>query len=593
MKRLRLYIFIIGMFLFSSLIADDYSLQIQVSPNPASTQSTIMLRISLSGPSQSLPDIPQPDLSRFTILSGPSMSTSIQIINFKMSAIKTVSYEIMAKNPGTFPIGPVQVNVKGKTITSNQVKLVVQKGAVKQQQKEDDIAFLKMEIPEKKVYVNQPIPVVYKLYLRARVRDNGVEAISMPDFKGFWVEQIEQKNQTLPYQEMVGNKRYTVYEIDRKIIFPIKTGEITIAPMTLRLDILKKSQQSRDPFGFFDDFDVFGNYTIQKKVVSSDEITLKVQPLPEHTYTVTPIVGDFSLNVNKTSFRGLTNDAFTLKVIIKGEGYTEGITNLPLKFPPGFEVYDPKISKSSNIQGGQYVTQKTFEYIIIPKLEGAYTINPTVIPVFDFKTKTFKKLVIPELHFQVERNPNQLTVSSTGEVSTLKLKDIRYIKTEAKEWTDKPGVLAEYRIYLVLLALNIVILSVLFQFYRFQLKLHQDISFARVKRAKKVAIKRLAASKKMLNKGAIDSFSEELYHAVTGFISDQFNLENKNLTTEEVRKELEERGINTDLIQKTIDLLNNIETLRFSPVQDKSLAMNELYNRAKDVIITLQNAGRK
>ena len=62
---------ILLLFLSQTLFSQNLNVAIKVSPNPASLQSTIVLQISVSGNTQSLPDIPTPDLKDFTIIIRP------------------------------------------------------------------------------------------------------------------------------------------------------------------------------------------------------------------------------------------------------------------------------------------------------------------------------------------------------------------------------------------------------------------------------------------------------------------------------------------------------------------------------------------
>ncbi len=78
-----------------------------------------------------------PPLNDFTIVGGPSTSTSMQIMNGNMSQSQTYTYVIRPKKQGTFKIGKASIDVNGNTLQSNELTIEVTAPAARQQSGQD------------------------------------------------------------------------------------------------------------------------------------------------------------------------------------------------------------------------------------------------------------------------------------------------------------------------------------------------------------------------------------------------------------------------------------------------------------------------
>ena len=68
-------------------------------------------------------------------------------------------------------------------------------------------------------------------------------------------------------------------------------------------------------------------------------------------------------------------------MIITGNGNLKLINAPTLKLPDGFESYDPKITESNN--------SKMFDFLIIPRKEGVFTLNNLDFSYFDLNSKKY------------------------------------------------------------------------------------------------------------------------------------------------------------------------------------------------------------
>ncbi len=580
-------IFLLNILLFFSALAaeDEIIVNMEAFPNPASLDTQIELRIEVTGEGSSLPDIPHPKLKDFRVIGGPSVSTSINIINFKTTASKSAIYYLLPRKTGKFTVPPVEIEYKGKKYKSNSLVVTVNRQSKSQKADVNKDVFIKTEISRKAAFPYQQIMITYKLYVRGRVE--GADIVEAPDYNGFWTEGIEKSDR--PRQEMVGNKRYTVYELDKKALYPIKEGELIITPFKIRVAMLKKKRRSSDPFDMFNDFGVFGGQRVEKIVVS-DKIKVKVDRLPEPPKNfVEGLVGSYKLKVNKTSFSGKENEAITLRISLSGNGYLKALKELPLNIPESFEVYKPKIEEKYSFNGKELYGTKTLEYILIPHKKGNYKIPGSVFGYFNPDKKRYEKLAVPDLYISVSGGKKNVYSNEYGEnVGVEVAKDIRFIKDEYQQLFSRKISFWRKPLYWVMW-LGVLIMAIFYYWYgSYRKKVDGDVSFYRQRVAEKMARKRLKKAVNANNSGNFDAFLEELFKAVTGFIADKNGVPAKGITIGEVLKLLENKGLDKEILRDVSDFLQRIDFLRFSRTEDKKAAMDEMVKRATDIIMDLQ-----
>ena len=99
------------------------------------------------------------------------------------------------------------------------------------------------------------------------------------------------------------------------------------------------------------------------------------------------------------------------------------------------KYYDPKIT--DDIKNGLNGTsgQKSFEYLLIPRHYGDFTIPPITYSYFNISTGRYEKLTTEEFHFHARKGNEQNTgITVYGGVAKEDVKylgkDIRFIKSD-------------------------------------------------------------------------------------------------------------------------------------------------------------------
>ena len=126
-KKIPLLVFFIPLFFLEYVSAQEIILKATVNKNTVSLNETFEYKVEISGGSTNLPTPKLPRFEALTVLSGPNTSTSIQFINGKMTSSKSYSYYLQAQKVGEILIPPATLEQNGQLISSNEIKLSVQK----------------------------------------------------------------------------------------------------------------------------------------------------------------------------------------------------------------------------------------------------------------------------------------------------------------------------------------------------------------------------------------------------------------------------------------------------------------------------------
>ncbi|MCI5057000.1 MAG: BatD family protein [Flavobacteriales bacterium] len=340
-----------------------------------------------------------PSLKGFKILSGPNKSTSIQMINGQVSSKLTYSYVLMAAEVGELTIGAASIKVGAQELKTEPVTLTVTKGsAVKpsntntgqNSNNKPDIAdnlFIKLFVNKSKAFTGEQITATYKIYTRLSIVDNEVN--TLPSFNGFWTQDVDLPQHTALRNEVLNGVPYQVATIKKVILFPQRSGKLKVDPMSL--DVVVRIPQRSSSRNIFDQF--FGRYKDVKYTISSNAQTINVKALPSNApEAFDGAVGNYSFSavIDKNEIE--TNDAINLKLTLSGQGNIKTLEDLDIDFPSDFEVYDPKIKDQINTTNGILSGKRTYEYLIIPRHAGEFTIDPIQFSYFDPKSKKYVDL---------------------------------------------------------------------------------------------------------------------------------------------------------------------------------------------------------
>ena len=402
-------------------------------------------------------DFDAPSIENFRVLAGPSTSTStnISVINGKMTKNFELKYTyvLQADEQGNFPIPPAKVKVEGKVYKSNSLNIEVIDGKSagakqkssqqsraheqKTQSAPGDKLFVRVLVNERNVYRDEPIVATLKLYAQLRVSD--LRNVKIPDFRGFYKQEIPTPDLRQLEKENVGGEIYQTGVLKKYLLFPQQTGKITIEPFKLDF-IVQKRIESGGSRSIFDDF--FGSYQNVKMPVKSEPVNVSVRPLPTNKpKDFKGGVGSFRIEASLDKNSVKTNEGVNLKVKISGKGNLKIFEAPQVNFPPELETYDPKVTNNIDVSESGASGFKEYEYLIVPRTQGEYRIPPVKFSYFDLPSKSYKTIKTVPVKLQVERGEGDTTAGFTSSFSQKDINmigsDIRYIKTDGFDIKEK------------------------------------------------------------------------------------------------------------------------------------------------------------
>ena len=556
-----------------------------------------------------------PDMKDLQILSGPATSTSSSttIINGQRSENTSVTYTYMAIAPeeGEIELDGATIKAGGKQVTSNKLTIKVlppdqatqagqgQGGAQSSNRQSSgqgsqsvgaDDLFMLATVDKTTVYEQEALLLTYKIYKLPSV-DLQTMSNTMPDIKNCHVQQVELPSNKEFNLEHYNGRNYQTMLWSQYVLFPQHSGEVEIPSTTFEGTIAQRVDNNSG-----DIFDMFFNssrYVEVKKDLTAKPIKITVKPLPQgKTSAFYGGVGDFSISSTISSTDVTANDAVTVRVILSGTGNLKLIKTPEMKFPQDFDIYDPKIDNKYTIKGGRQTGNKVYEYLIIPRYAGQYTIPALEFQYFDPKSGSYKTVKTDEYTLNVAKG--QGGGESQGSVSYVSKEDLRYVgqdvrfhSTPSRLKSDSSQFFGSLLFWLCI-ALPLVILITVVAISRKRVADNANVAKVRAGKANSVATKRLKIARKLMKENRKDQFYDEMMRALQGYFGDKLSIPVAELSKENIEASLKRRNVPEEPVKQVIGLLDDCEFARFAPGDDTG-RMDRLYEEAARVIGQIEN----
>jgi hypothetical protein len=565
-------------------------------------------------------DIRMPEVKGLDILFGPTLSgrssqTNISPGNVYTQLNLTYTYVVMAQEEGTFTIPPASMKVGNSEYKSNEITVKVlppdqaaaaaatttdpgnQNAQAAQPSNAKSVdnsdVFVKMSVSKSSVYENEGFLVTFKLY--TAIDFAGFENVNFPEFEGFIAQEIELPQNQQVSREHYNGRNYQTLVLKQTILYPQRSGKITIGSGKFDAIVRIRSQQRMR--SIFDDF--FDSYQNVNKTLVSSSATIDVKPLPMgKPASFSGAVGDYKMTSTINTSQLKANDAVTIKISISGSGNVKLIKDPQIIFPADFEIYDPKVDVSTKVTTSGVSGNKVIEYYAIPRYAGNFTIPKAQFSYFDLKSGTYKTLSTEEYQLQVEPGEGGETGAPTIINNSANKEDVRYlgqdihhIKTTGFSFV-KGDFFYGTSIYWLCYLIPAVLFIAFFIYFRKQAKQNANIALMRTKKANKVASQKLKTADKYLKENKREAFYDEILKAVWGYLSDKLVIPVSTLTKDNVETELTNYGADENLIKQFRDILDTAEFARFAPSQGHE-AMDELYHSTTSAINKMENTIKK
>ncbi|MDE6649026.1 MAG: BatD family protein [Muribaculaceae bacterium] len=574
-------------------------------------QFYVYLKLDNIDAEPSAPEVPGALVKYFTL---SSQSSSMSSINGKVTRSQSLTYvaTCTASKEGTYSIGPLQVgDVRSNKVSYSIVKSgtgslskLQQRQQQRQQQqssqqgayvpdqddsnqgpkfigKGNDKLFLKASVSKSTAYEQEALVYTVKLYSSyAPIKFIG--ATEAPKFDGFVVEESDETSRSLHYETYNGQE-YATAIIARYIIFPQMTGKLTIKGNTYTV--------STDEQEYYDD-PYFRMLTVRRPIqlnVTPNDLVIDVKSLPSpQPADFSGGVGKFSLTSSLPSASLKTNQPASIVYEVKGSGNLKYVKlpDLNNLYPKQLEVFTPTAEVDAAAKGMTVSGSVKFDYSFTPLELGQYQIPEVSLVYFDPSTGKYERSVAKG--YTVEVDKGALSEKSQTK-NRLKFTD-SLMPVGKLQKVDTPYVY-KFGFWLWYLIPSIALLVIVIV-YRRHLKSAADIVGTRMRKAGKVAARRLKKAAACMKASDRERFYDEMLVALWGYVGAKLNIPTSELNRQNVAQRLTEAGASDNIVNRFVAVLDDCEFAKYAPGSGND-ELKVIYERGADIINDLESSALK
>jgi hypothetical protein len=319
-----------------------------------------------------------------------NQSSQGEVINGAVTATSSVTYEVTAQQSGNYTI-PAE-NGSGKSLTlrvlpgtapasssslansspSSTLPAPVTSGATSNspEMAANGPAFIRMDLPERPLYVGETVPVKIQIGLRAGTQPtlNGLPTLSAD---AFTLNKLTDKPQQT--EEDIGGQPYVILTWE-SALSAIKPGDFPLAvtaPVIIEERAAPTDGDDDSMFGSSVFQNLFGAVTKKNLNLASTPVAVHVLALPtqDQPADFSGAVGNFEISSTITPISANAGDPLTLKLQIKGTGSFDRVDSSMLGASSDWKTYPPT-SKFLPADSVGYSGEKDFEQAVIPQHAG-------------------------------------------------------------------------------------------------------------------------------------------------------------------------------------------------------------------------------
>jgi len=601
MKTLQKYIVIALLFTSTNItIAQKFSASVERTTIGLNDRFQVDFNFE-GGDVNSISNFKPPTFAGFRVLSGPNQSSSMQIINGKVSGSLSLSYILIPTAIGEFTIGSASIDHAGKTYSTQQLKIKIEKGTAQSQAQQSAGGYNQQELAKNvfivaqanksSAYQGEQITVTYKLYTKLNIASPQIT--KLPSYEGFWAEEIGPIKQINFEMEMYRGERYRVAKIKQVALFPSKTGTLNVTPFELNVPVIvKKKRTGNDMIDDFFNDSFFGRSETVEFLAKSNTLKVVVEPLPSGApASFNGAVGNFSFKAEVDKKDVTTNESVTLRMNLSGSGNIK-LLNAPVpQLPGGIEKYEPKTVENIN-RGAVVSGQKIVDYLLIPRSAGTKEIPTLEFTYFNPTSKKYVTLNSPAFKINVRPGVGGEVASNNFAKEDVKLlsQDIRFIKLNDFNLEPKQEITFIKTWFWASIIIPLLTLVGAFVYKSRQDKLYGNVQLMKFQKAEKEARKRLKSAKAALDSQQTTNFYSEISFALFGYLEDKLSIQKSEFTLEGAAEKLSRKNVNEALIERAKKIAERCEFARFAPQGEMQAAANDMYEETVKVIVDLDSS---
>ncbi|MEM6719793.1 MAG: BatD family protein [Bacteroidota bacterium] len=577
------HILIVLCVLFSSVLSAQVKFETKVSKKKLGVNERLKVDFEMDRDGD---NFTAPSFSGFRVVGGPIQSMSHVWNNGQRSFSKTYTFFLQPTAEGTFTIKQAKVEIDGQVYKTLPVKVTVTKAIDKPKDGNNsdymisEGLHLVTEVSKGNPYLNEPVTVSYKLYVKPGINVNDYRELGKPTFNNFWSQNIQ--TQMRAERTTYKGEPYSYVTLKRFVLYPQKTGKQVLEPFSIDLQVSVPTNR-RDVFG--------RRYETVHKTLSSSRRTVNVKALPEagKPEDFSGAVGAFDFKVTTSKKSLNATESLQAKIEVSGKGNLKLFELPKLKLPSSLEVYDPEFSERVTTRIAGMQGKISDSYTVVPQYKGKYPIPSVSFSYFDPSDKKYKTLRSDEIIIDVIEGPvNTATAeNTTGNQNTTQKQlvttngsQFRFLKTNADLVAVETEDFFKSNLFYGLLLGPFLLIPIILLVRRKKRAYDNDIQGSKTRTANRLAKKYLSEAKKKLNDK--EAFYEVLERALHNYLRAKLSIETSEFSKEKISQLLTERNVNEDTVNNFITLLESCEFARYTPASN--VAINKDYEKSVQTI---------
>jgi len=314
-------------------------------------------------------------------------SSSVQIVNGKMTRERTFNYTLIPLREGRLKIPAMTVTLKDRVQFTQPIEIHVTRNPATSSTDRD--MYVIGEISETQPYLGQQIIYTFQLFYSVKIANTNYQP---PAFAGFTAKQIGEQQTS---QQIRNGRRFQVVTL-RYLLFPTRTGALSIEPAVLRCDRVIRNQ-GRGGFDSFLDDPFFGRSKLETRVLRGDPVNIDVQPLPPLTGSdpFSGLIGQFTIRAALETDQTQVGESVTLSVTVEGQGNIQDADLPAIQVPDAFKQYADQPESDFKLGPEGYVGKKIFRVALVPVSAGDFSVNVAGLTYFNPEKKRYQTLPVP------------------------------------------------------------------------------------------------------------------------------------------------------------------------------------------------------
>ncbi len=520
----KIALFLIFTVISFSAYAAAVSIEATVSSNKISLNEPVQLTLTIAGAK----DIDRsalliPKIDGLDIQPVGGESTRISIINGAYSSEKSFAYSLIPTKTGRVQIPVITFKIDGNDYTTKPIELEVVEAAAGNAQASENVKdriFMVVSTPKGHVYLGQKIPLSIKLF----VNQLPVRNVQFPQFEknGFTVDSPAQPQQ---YSQVLNGTKYDVVDF-RFNLYPSKSGELTIGPVTIQVSLVYKAQDKQSS-GIFDDdlFNRFFNaYQERPATVTAEAMKVNVMDVPSDgkPENFSGAVGELKFEAGVSPLQVKVGDPLTLRMKISGNANLK-LVQFPQINDPLFKTYEPQIKDEADA--------RLLEQVIVPTSEKIMEVPALSFNYFDAAAGSYKTVIQGPFLVNVLAPLKDQEFKAIGFTnlpqSSIHVAQIDYIQKYIVEPIKAVVAFLNTPLcWLILLGISIIA-ALIFLWSRYRQRLMNDSAFARKVNAYKKAKAGIVQAQGYFNAGQVQEFYGILSKTLNNYLADKSIVQDK------------------------------------------------------------------